>query len=76
MFIKAKRNQNRFAQSGQDNMYLKSPGKTAAGWKQTSEKEFDIRLNLNLDTLLYSVRMGNRSDQVVSSWPSYLPSLN
>ena len=57
-------------------MYLKSPGKIVAGWKRTSEKEFDIRLNLNLDTLLYSVRMGNRSDQVVSSWPSYLPDLN
>ena len=33
-------------------MYIKSPGKTVAGWKRTSEKEFDIRLNLNLDTLL------------------------
>ena len=39
-------------------MYIKSPGKTVAGWKRTSEKEFDIRLNLNLNTLLYSVRMG------------------
>ena len=46
-------------------MYIKSPGKTVAGWKRTSEKEFDIQLNLNLDTLL--ILFGWGIDQITSS---------
>ena len=47
-------------------MYMKSPGKTVAGWKRTSEKEFDIRLNLNLWTL-YFILFGWEIDQIRSS---------
>ena len=45
-------------------MPLKSPGKTVAGWKRTSEKEFDICLNL---WTLYFILLGWGVDQIRSS---------
>ena len=45
-------------------MYIKSPGKTVAGWKRTSEKEFDICLNL---WTLYFILLGWGVDQIRSS---------